>query len=95
MASLQTVERPAKRRGNGGQTLFATPPAPKAAAAPLTDDLSQAITEAAYYRAEARGFEPGHELEDWVAAEQDVIAYHYPVGEAERESAPIEPNVLN
>jgi hypothetical protein len=27
------------------------------------------IAEAAYYLAERRGFEPGHELEDWLAAE--------------------------
>lgn len=26
----------------------------------------------AYYMAEARGFEPGHELEDWLAAEQQT-----------------------
>ncbi len=32
----------------------------------------QMIAEAAYFRAEARGFAPGHELEDWVAAEQEV-----------------------
>jgi len=30
------------------------------------------IAEAAYFRSERRGFEPGHELEDWVAAESDV-----------------------
>ncbi len=27
------------------------------------------ISEAAYFLAERRGFEPGHELEDWLAAE--------------------------
>ena len=27
------------------------------------------IEEAAYYRAERRGFAPGHELEDWLQAE--------------------------
>jgi len=27
------------------------------------------IAEAAYYRAEERGFEPGHDLEDWLEAE--------------------------
>ena len=32
------------------------------------------VREAAYFRAQARGFEPGHELEDWVAAEHDVDA---------------------
>jgi hypothetical protein len=31
------------------------------------------IADAAYYRAECRGFEPGHELEDWLAAENEVV----------------------
>lgn len=30
------------------------------------------IAEAAYYRAEHRGFEPGHEFEDWCAAEAEI-----------------------
>ena len=30
------------------------------------------IAEAAYYRAEARGFATGYELEDWLEAEADV-----------------------
>lgn len=30
------------------------------------------IAESAYYRAEARGFEAGHELEDWLAAEREI-----------------------
>jgi hypothetical protein len=30
------------------------------------------VAELAYYKAEARGFEPGHELEDWLAAEAEV-----------------------
>jgi hypothetical protein len=38
------------------------------------DDLSVRIAEAAYYRAEKRGFEPGYELQDWVEAEQEVMA---------------------
>jgi len=33
------------------------------------------IAENAYYRAEARGFEPGHELEDWIAAENEIRWY--------------------
>ena len=32
------------------------------------------IAQAAYYRAERRGFEPGHEAEDWLAAESEVDA---------------------
>ena len=30
------------------------------------------IAEAAYYLAERRGCEPGHDLEDWLAAEAEV-----------------------
>jgi hypothetical protein len=30
------------------------------------------IRDAAYFRAQARGFVPGNEIEDWLAAEQDV-----------------------
>lgn len=30
------------------------------------------ISEAAYFRAEKRNFAPGHELEDWLAAERQV-----------------------
>jgi len=32
------------------------------------------IAEAAYYRAMARGFESGHELDDWLAAERELGA---------------------
>lgn len=34
----------------------------------------QMIAEAAYYRAEQRGFEPGNEMSDWLQAEADVEA---------------------
>lgn len=32
------------------------------------------IAEAAYFLSEARGFVPGHELDDWVAAEREIDA---------------------
>jgi hypothetical protein len=32
------------------------------------------IAEAAFFRAEKRGFSPGHEVEDWLAAESEVDA---------------------
>jgi hypothetical protein len=35
-------------------------------------DVNRLIAEEAYYRAQQRGFEPGHELEDWIAAEKEV-----------------------
>jgi hypothetical protein len=38
------------------------------------EQRSALIAEAAYYRAEKRGFAPGHETEDWLAAEAEVDA---------------------
>lgn len=37
------------------------------------DELRKLVSEAAYYRAKQRGFAPGHELEDWVQAEAEVM----------------------
>ena len=36
--------------------------------------IEERIRLAAYWRAEQRGFEPGHELKDWLAAEAIVVA---------------------
>ena len=36
------------------------------------DERRAMIAEAAYYLAERRGFKPGHELEDWLAAEAQI-----------------------
>jgi hypothetical protein len=56
-------------RGKTTARVVATP------AAPVSDDLRrQMIAEAAYHLAAARGFMPGHELEDWVVAEQQISA---------------------
>jgi hypothetical protein len=38
------------------------------------DPRQDAIAKAAYYRAEQRGFAPGHEMEDWLDAEREVAA---------------------
>jgi len=35
-------------------------------------DLRVAIAERAYYKAERRGFTPGHDVEDWLAAECEL-----------------------
>lgn len=37
-----------------------------------TNDWQQMIAEAAYYHAEARGFEAGHEIDDWLEAEAEI-----------------------
>jgi hypothetical protein len=50
-----------------------SPQAP--ARAKLTPEARQAlIAEAAYLRAERRGFAPGREVEDWLAAEIEIDA---------------------
>lgn len=36
------------------------------------------VALAAYFIAEKRGFEPGHELEDWLAAEAQIAAAAQP-----------------
>jgi hypothetical protein len=36
------------------------------------EDRFRLIAERAYFRAEARGFKPGKELDDWLAAEIEV-----------------------
>jgi len=33
------------------------------------------IEEAAYYHAEKRGFQPGHEMLDWLEAEKDIDSH--------------------
>lgn len=38
------------------------------------EELQHAIALAAYYAAERRNFQTGHELEDWLNAEAEVLA---------------------
>ncbi|MGQ9666229.1 MAG: DUF2934 domain-containing protein [Anaerolineae bacterium] len=40
---------------------------------PENEDLRAKVAEAAYYLAERRGFCPGCELDDWLAAEAQVL----------------------
>jgi hypothetical protein len=56
------------------QSTAANPPAvdQQASSAPGQTTADQ-IAITAYLKAQARGFEPGHELEDWFAAEAE---YH-------------------
>jgi hypothetical protein len=37
------------------------------------EELHQAIAVIAYQLAESRNFEPGHEMEDWLTAEGEVL----------------------
>ena len=42
-------------------------------AMPSAAELYEMIAEAAYYRAQKRGFTPGAEAEDWLHAETEVM----------------------
>jgi hypothetical protein len=35
-------------------------------------DYTALVAEAAYFRAERRGFEPGYEMADWLEAEKEI-----------------------
>jgi hypothetical protein len=37
-----------------------------------SDPRHDAIAQAAYYRAERRGFAPGNDIQDWLDAERDL-----------------------
>jgi hypothetical protein len=42
------------------------------------DEFVKMVSINAYYRAEKRGFEAGHELDDWYEAESEIIdTYRY------------------
>jgi hypothetical protein len=50
-------------------------PAPASEANPATlskEDVYRQIQETAYFKAKARGFEPGGEVQDWIEAEAEV-----------------------
>ena len=37
-----------------------------------TEEIQKLIAEAAYYRAQRRGFTPGGEVDDWLEAEREI-----------------------
>lgn len=39
---------------------------------PDNEDLVSRIAVSAYYKAEVRGYEPGHEIQDWLEAEAEM-----------------------
>ncbi len=41
--------------------------------APMSEALRERIEQRAYELYEARGSEPGHELEDWTKAESEIL----------------------
>jgi hypothetical protein len=57
------------------QTLVPSPERAKAhELANHSHDREERIAQRAYWHAAQRGFEPGHELEDWLQAEKEIDA---------------------
>jgi hypothetical protein len=56
------------------QGTHATDPSPFSRPKPVEDPAIRhdRIARAAYHRAVRRGLEPGHELDDWLAAEREI-----------------------
>ncbi|HET7197924.1 MAG TPA: DUF2934 domain-containing protein [Burkholderiales bacterium] len=46
--------------------------APATSGAPTPEELYRMIQETAYFKAKARNFAPGHEVQDWIEAEAEV-----------------------
>jgi hypothetical protein len=59
-----------------------------AAAAPPQAERDQMVRMAAYFRAQQRGFAPGSEWEDWLAAEAEISALIEPAPPAKARKAP-------
>jgi hypothetical protein len=73
---------PASPRKSPAKPRVAKPKAAKPEA-PERSDVATSLTsaerlrmieQAAFFRAERRGFAPGHEFEDWLAAEAEIAA---------------------
>ena len=78
----ETKERRKAPRAPRKATTKAEAPTPRpdspgmsteARATASSEEIRQLIAETAYYKAKQRGFTPGHELEDWVQAESEVM----------------------
>ena len=71
-----TLKKRAPRKTAAAEVTAATNAKTESAPASFVGPGQRAalIAKAAYYRAEKRGFAPGHETEDWLAAEAEVDA---------------------
>ena len=75
MAKLQSDPAPVRAPESVPVAAPVPEPCPAAnSAIPSEAELMEMISEAAYYRAEKRGFSPGLEADDWIQAEAEVMA---------------------
>ena len=62
-----------ERRKTARKPTQATPGPDTRTVQTSSEDTRRRIAEVAYFRAKERNFEPGHELEDWIEAESEVM----------------------
>lgn len=63
---MREIEGKRSSRGKAVQKIIETEP-------PLSNDSKlEHLATAAYFKAEARGFAPGRELDDWLSAEAEM-----------------------
>jgi hypothetical protein len=76
MANQKEKERRAAPRTTAPRNAAAantTAPRPAAnAKTPSNEEIYRLIAETAYFKAKARGFEPGGEIQDWIEAEAEI-----------------------
>ena len=65
MNTLNQHSRPLENNGEASAASYTFPSC-------LPEEIQRMIAIAAYFRAERRCFAPGHEMEDWLAAEADI-----------------------
>jgi len=74
-ASADRAAPPLPTPASSPAPVDASPAIGRVAAEPLSGEARYRwIAHAAYLRAERRGFAPGHEIDDWLAAEADFEA---------------------
>ena len=70
--ATQSVQRPDSPESKSDAS--ASGPGLAPAGGSLSREQSERISRRAYEIAERRGFEPGHEIEDWLQAERELEA---------------------
>lgn len=63
---MDAISPPARDQGG------VRPGSGQTGARPTPEQLYRMIQETAYYKAKARDFAPGHEVQDWIEAEAEV-----------------------
>ena len=73
---VKTVSRTASSEGPAGSSAASGSEGvyPKGKVPTSSQQMNELISAAAYFRAERRNFEPGHELDDWLDAEAEIMS---------------------